>query len=34
MHRYRTPATFRHPWLSFRGDWRMWWDMLTGKIPF
>ena len=29
-----TPATFRHPWLSFRGDWRMWWEMLTGKIPF
>lgn len=28
------PATFRYPWLSFLGDWRMWWDILTGRIPF
>ena len=28
------PATFEHPWLSFRGDWRMWWEMLTRRIPF
>lgn len=28
------PATFQHPWLSFLGDWRMWWQMLTGKISF
>ena len=27
------PATFRHPWLSLAGDWRMWWDILTGRIP-
>jgi hypothetical protein len=26
------PATFKHPWLSFLGDWKMWWEMLTGKI--
>jgi len=28
------PATFTHPVYSFAGDWVMWKDMLTGKIPF
>lgn len=28
------PATFTYPWLSFQGDWRMWWEILTNKIPF
>jgi len=28
------PATFRHPWYSFLGDWVMYRDMLTGRIPF
>lgn len=28
------PATFRYPALSFQGDWRMWWEMLTGRIRF
>ena len=28
------PATFRHPLYSFMGDWKMFWQMLTGKIPF
>jgi hypothetical protein len=28
------PATFRYPWLSFLGDWRMWWEMLIGRIRF
>ena len=28
------PATFKHPLKSFAGDWRMWWEILTGKIPF
>jgi hypothetical protein len=26
------PATFRHPLYSFLGDWRMWWDVLRGRI--
>jgi len=25
------PATFKYPLLSFMGDWRLWWDILTGK---
>ncbi len=25
------PATFRYPVLSFMGDWRMWWDIVTRK---
>lgn len=28
------PATFQYPLLSLCGDWRMWWEMLTGKIRF
>ncbi|MFT4046636.1 MAG: DUF962 domain-containing protein [Solimonas sp.] len=28
------PATFRHPFYSFIGDWRMWWEMLSGKLAF
>ena len=28
------PATFRYPVYSFLADWRMWWDMLTGRVPF
>ena len=28
------PATFSHPWYSLIGDWVMFKDMLTGKIPF
>jgi len=31
---HNRPATFKYPLLSFRGDWRMWWDMLTGQIRF
>jgi hypothetical protein len=27
------PATFKHPFYSFAGDWVMFKDMLTGKIP-
>jgi hypothetical protein len=28
------PATFRQPLYSFMGDWKMFWQMLTGQIPF
>jgi hypothetical protein len=28
------PATFRHPFYSFVGDWVMFKDILTRKIPF
>ncbi|QHS10234.1 DUF962 domain-containing protein [Sinimarinibacterium sp. NLF-5-8] len=31
---HNKPATFKYPLLSFRGDWVMWWQMLTGKIRF
>ncbi|MGJ0486617.1 MAG: Mpo1-like protein [Methylomicrobium sp.] len=31
---HNRPATFKYPWLSFLGDWRMWWGMLTGKVRF
>jgi hypothetical protein len=30
---HNRPATFKYPGFSFLGDWRMWWDILTGKIP-
>jgi hypothetical protein len=28
------PATFKYPWLSLMGDWRLWWEILSGKISF
>ena len=28
------PATFRYPWYSLAGDWVMFWQLLTGAIPF
>jgi hypothetical protein len=31
---HNKPATFHYPWLSYLGDWKMWWQMLTGKIKF
>ena len=31
---HNRPATFRYPLFSFMGDWRLWWDMLTGKVSF
>ena len=29
---HNRPATFKHPLFSFLGDWRLWWDILTGKV--
>jgi hypothetical protein len=26
------PATFKHPFYSFLGDFKMFWEILTGKI--
>lgn len=31
---HNRPATFKYPLFSFIGDWRMWWDMLRGRITF
>lgn len=28
------PATFRQPLYSFMGDWKMFWQILTGRIAF
>ncbi|HVJ38180.1 MAG TPA: DUF962 domain-containing protein [Stenotrophomonas sp.] len=28
------PATFKHPFYSFAGDWVMFRDILLGRIPF
>jgi hypothetical protein len=28
------PATFKYPLYSFIGDWVMYWQLLSGKIPF
>jgi len=31
---HNKPATFKHPWYSFMGDWRLWWEVLTGRARF
>ena len=31
---HNKPATFKYPWLSYKGDWRMWGQIATGKIPW
>ena len=31
---HNKPATFQYPGFSLIGDWRLWWEMLTGKLRF
>ena len=31
---HNRPATFKYSGFSFVSDWRMWWDIVTRKIPF
>ena len=31
---HNRPATFTYPGFSLMGDWVMFWQLLTGKIPF
>jgi len=31
---HNRPATFTHPLYSFAGDWVMYWQVLTRRIPF
>jgi hypothetical protein len=28
------PATFRHPFWSLAGDFRMWWELNLGRLKF
>jgi hypothetical protein len=30
---HNKPATFRHPAYSLMGDWRLWWDILSRRLP-
>lgn len=34
FYEHNKPATFKYPLFSFMGDWRMWWDILTRRMPF
>jgi len=31
---HNKPATFQYPLYSFMGDWRLWWETLTGRERF
>ncbi|MBC6991020.1 DUF962 domain-containing protein [Hymenobacter sp. BT491] len=31
---HNRPATFQHPWLSLRGDFRLYFDLLRGREHF
>jgi hypothetical protein len=29
---HNRPATFKYPIFSFMGDWRLWWEILIGRV--
>jgi hypothetical protein len=29
---HNKPATFKYPGFSLMGDWRLWWEILSGKL--
>jgi hypothetical protein len=31
---HNKPATFKYPRYSFMGDWRLWWEILSGRRKF
>ena len=31
---HNRPATFKCPLFSFMGDWRLWWQTLSGRQPW
>ena len=31
---HNRPATFKYPLFSFMGDWRLWWQTLSGRQPW
>ncbi|MDQ6683678.1 MAG: DUF962 domain-containing protein, partial [Pseudomonadota bacterium] len=31
---HNKPATFKYPGFSLLGDWRLWWDIVRGRILF
>ncbi len=31
---HNKPATFKYPLYSLKGDWRMWWEVVSGKRAF
>ena len=33
MFEHNKPATFEHPWYSLMGDWVMFWQIVTGRLP-
>ena len=34
FYEHNRPASFAQPWFSFRADWVMYWQMLTGKLSW
>ena len=31
---HNKPAAFKYPGFSLMGDWRLWWEILSGKLRF